>query len=101
MQSTEPAPITTKEEIRLKNIVLTIRELRHANRCLAGAKFFCAHATGLQAMVGHIPKLCKDINDMINFLDKIYKASPVVYTNVKKLYDSLEIIVEKKETDNE
>lgn len=92
-----PVPIITPEEQRLKDVVLSIRELKAAKIKLTGAKFYCAHAGGLQAMEGHLQKLCKDVGDMINFLDKIYKASPILYNDIRRLYDSLETVVEENQ----
>ncbi len=91
-----PAIRKTEREKQLSNVVLAIRELKQALLKTSSAKFFCAHASNLAPVEDYINKINKDIKDMINFLDKIYKSAPIAYNDVRNLYESLETVVEAK-----
>jgi hypothetical protein len=88
-------PIITPEEKRAGDTVRAIKELKGALVRLTSAKFFIAHVGNMNQLETDIKKNCDNIHAMIDFLDKVYKANRIIYTNVRKMYDSMEIVMEK------
>ena len=87
-----PAVRKTKRQKQLLNVVYALEELQGALFRLTSAQSFCAKAE-LPDMSGHLRKMSHDVNMMKIHLQNIYKNNKILYTDVKKAYDSLEIVI--------
>jgi hypothetical protein len=87
-----PAIIKSKNEIKLHHIVNMMRELQKAKSNLVVASWSAEHASMSEISV-HLRKITNDINTISQHLHNVYKKERMVYTDVHKMYESLETVI--------